>query len=180
MTQSLKIVVASKNPVKINASLEGFQKMFPEIIFSIEGVNVPSGVSDQPMGNEETLRGALNRVSKAKEENAAADYWIGIEGGNIRHTNTEMETMAWVVILDKTKMGKARTAGFYLPAKTIELIDQGFELGKADEIVFNLKNTKQNMGSTGLLTNNALNRTEYYVQAVVLALIPFLQTRLFP
>jgi non-canonical (house-cleaning) NTP pyrophosphatase len=35
------------------------------------------------------------------------------------------------------------------------------------------------MGSTGLLTNNALNRYEFYVQAVILALIPFLKSDLY-
>ena len=29
-----KIIVASKNPVKINAALNGFQKMFPEETFT--------------------------------------------------------------------------------------------------------------------------------------------------
>lgn len=38
----MKIVVASKNPVKINAAREGFKKMFPEVDFEVEGISVPS------------------------------------------------------------------------------------------------------------------------------------------
>jgi non-canonical (house-cleaning) NTP pyrophosphatase len=47
------------------------------------------------------------------------------------------------------------------------------ELGDADDAVFGRSNSKQANGSIGLLTDDALTRTEYYVQAVIMALIPF-------
>ncbi|MFN8429835.1 MAG: inosine/xanthosine triphosphatase [Spirosomataceae bacterium] len=174
-----KVIVGSKNPVKVDAVRQGFEKMFPNEHFEVSGFEVASGVSDQPMGDEETFLGAKNRAAKARELFPDADFWVGLEGGNIAHTAFEMEAMAWMVVLDKIKMGKARTAGFYLPQKTIALINQGYELGHADEIVFGTKNSKQKMGSTGLLTDNALTRTEFYVQAIILALIPFLKTDLY-
>jgi len=174
-----KVIVGSKNPVKVDAVRQGFEKMFPDENFEVSGFEVASGVNDQPMGDEETFLGAKNRATKARELFPDADFWVGLEGGNIAHTAFEMEAMAWMVVLDKIKMGKARTAGFYLPQKTITLINQGYELGHADEIVFGTKNSKQKMGSTGLLTDNALTRTEFYVQAIILALIPFLKTDLY-
>ena len=175
----MKIIVASKNPVKISAALIGFEKMFKNLEFEGLGFDIESGVNDQPMGDQETFQGAYNRAFSAREKIKDGDFWIGIEGGNIRHSEIEMEAMAWVVILSKDKIGKARTAGFFLPQKVIDIINQGYELGHADEIVFGLQNTKQKMGSTGLLTDNVINRTDFYVQAVVLALIPFLKTDLY-
>jgi inosine/xanthosine triphosphatase len=175
----MKIIVASTNPVKVNAALLGFQEMFPETEFEAEGVKTASGVSDQPIGDEETFRGAYNRVQAARENNPEADFWVGIEGGNIWHKD-EMEGMAWIIVLSKDKMGKARTAGFFLPQKTIDLINQGYEMGHADEIIFGMHNTKQNQGSTGLLTDNVMNRTRFYVPAVILALIPFKKPDLYP
>jgi inosine/xanthosine triphosphatase len=174
-----KIIIASKNPVKVKATLEGFHAMFKNFDCVVEGHDLPSGVPNQPMGDKETFDGAFNRAMAAKKQFLDADFWIGIEGGNIQHSATEVETMAWVVIMDNHRMGKARTAGFFLPQKTIDLLQQGYELGQADAIVFGMENTKQKMGSTGLLTNNALDRTQYYVQAVILALIPFLKTDLY-
>ena len=44
----MKIVIASKNPVKIDAVRTGFQKMFPSEKFSFEGISVPSDV-EEPM-----------------------------------------------------------------------------------------------------------------------------------
>ncbi|MEL6719747.1 MAG: inosine/xanthosine triphosphatase [Bacteroidota bacterium] len=174
-----KIIVASKNPVKVQAALKGFQEMFPEDNFEVQGIAVPSGVSDQPMGDKETFQGAWNRVQAAQEVQANADFWIGIEGGNIRHGENEMEVMAWIVIATNDQVGKARTAGFFLPPKIIELINQGYELGDADDIVFGTSNSKSSLGSGGLLTEGVIDRMRFYVPAVIFALIPFKQTELY-
>lgn len=176
--QQALIIVASKNPVKVNATLQGFEEMFPENEFVVEGLSVASGVNDQPIGNKETFQGALNRAKGAKQANPNAHFWVGIEGGNIRH-GKEMEAMAWVVVLAKNKMGKARTAGFFLAPKTVELINEGMELGHADEVTFGIQNSKQKMGSSGLLTDNVMDRERFYIPAVILALIPFKKPGLF-
>lgn len=168
-----KIVIASKNPVKINAALSGFKKMFPKGDFEIEGVSVASGVSDQPLTDAETFKGAFNRVNNAFKEKSDADYWIGIEGG-IEEKNLEMEAFAWVIVKSKDgKIGKGRTGTFFLPPKIVKLIKQGKELGEADDIVFKRKNSKQENGAVGILTEDIISRTNYYIEAIVLALIPF-------
>ena len=173
-----KIVVASKNPTKINAALNGFQEMFPNETFEATGISVPSGVSDQPIGDEETYQGAYNRAQGAKTAIPDADYWVGIEGGNIV-IDKEMEVMAWIIVLSKTQMGKARTAGFYLPPRIVELVNEGYELGDADDMVFGVENSKQTGGSSGLLTDNVMTRIRFYTPAVILALIPFKKPRLY-
>ena len=173
------IIVASKNPVKVQAALQGFQEMFPDTPFEAKGISVTSGVPDQPMGDAETLRGATNRMQAARLAVPNADYWIGIEGGNIVREDS-MEVMAWVVIQGKTQVGHARTAGFFLPPRIIELVQQGYELGHADDIVFGVQNSKQTGGSAGLLTNGVMTRLRFYIPAVVLALIPFKKPELYP
>ena len=62
MKKSIAVAVGSKNPVKVGAVLEAFQKSFPSADITIHGFDVPSGVSDQPMGHEETRRGAITRA----------------------------------------------------------------------------------------------------------------------
>lgn len=173
-----KIVVASKNPTKINAALNGFQEMFPNETFEAIGISVPSGVSDQPIGNEETYQGAYNRAQGAKTAMPDADYWVGIEGGNIV-IDKEMEVMAWIIVLSNDQMGKARTAGFYLPPRIVELVNEGYELGHADDMVFGVENSKQTGGSSGLLTDNVMTRIRFYTPAVILALIPFKKPALY-
>ena len=173
-----KVIVSSKNPVKINSTKEGFQKIFPEKVFSYEGVSVPSQVSEQPMTDQETLAGAKNRASNARQEHPDADYWVGIEGG-CDETAVGMLAFAWVVVLSKEKQGESRTSTFYLPPKVTELIHQGVELGHATDQVFDAVNSKHKGGAVGALTGEVLGRTEYYVQAVMLALVPFRNPELY-
>ena len=173
-----KVIVASKNPVKINSADIAFNKMLSDQLFEFEGVSVPSGVSDQPMTNKETFIGAKNRAENAKNKYPDADFWIGIEGG-IEKIENEMEAFAWVYILDQNKSGKSRTSTFFLPKKVVELIDEGLELGEADDIVFADSNSKQKNGAVGILTGDVMDRTSYYVEAVTLALIPFKNKTLY-
>jgi len=175
-----KIIVASNNPVKIQASLAGFQKMFPEEEFSAEGVSVESGVKDQPDTDEETYQGALNRIKNASVAVPDADFWVGLEGG-IALQHDEMVTFAWILIRGKNgQIGKGRTGTLFLPSKVAELIRQGKELGEADDIVFGKTNSKQANGAVGLLTHDVITRTDSYESAVVSALIPFKNPELYP
>lgn len=167
-----KVVIASGNPVKINAVKIGFNQMFSEEQFEFEGIAVPSEVQDQPMDNSTTLSGALNRAKNAEAARQQAQYWIGIEGG-IEKTDQEMEAFAWVVIRTKRGTGRAKTGTFPLPPEIVRLIEKGKELGEADDIVFGHTNSKQKNGAVGILTDNAVDRTTLYAQAVALALIPF-------
>ena len=167
-----KIIVASKNPVKIEAALRGFRAMFPEQDFSVEGYSVPSGVSAQPMTSLETRQGALNRALAVRSKLQDAAYWVGIEGG-VEEEDGELVVFAWVVVLSATVRGFSRTATFYLPQEITALIHQGVELGDADDQVFGRSNSKQQNGSVGILTGDAVTRLTYYEQATILALVPF-------
>jgi len=166
------IVVASTNPVKIESVRQGFARMFPGATFDVRGIGAESGVSDQPMGDTETMQGAHNRAVHARALAPEATYWVGIEGG-CADVNGEMQTFAWIVVLGRQREGKSRTGMFYLPQEVARLVRDGMELGHADDAVFGRSNSKQQNGSVGLLTGDAIDRIEYYAHAVVLALIPF-------
>ena len=167
-----KIIIASRNPVKINATRLAFGKMFPDEEFILEGISVPSEVPDQPLSCEETRRGALNRSNNAKAHTKDADYWVGIEGG-IEKLDDGMMTFAWIILQSEELVGKSRTSAFFLPRAVIELIDSGMELGHANDVVFKRDNSKQKGGTVGILTNELATRTSYYTEAMILALIPF-------
>lgn len=174
-----KIVVASQNPVKINAVKHAVEKVFPDEECEIVGVNAVSDVSDQPMSNSETLFGAMNRCEHAAEVVMDADFWVGIEGG-VEEEASEMESFAWIVVKDKNdKIGKARTATFFVPQQMIDLMHQGKEMGEADDIIFNNENSKQKEGTVGALTKNVITRMDYYIDTVILAFIPFVNPELY-
>ena len=60
------------------------------------------------------------------------------------------------------------------------MVQKGYELGEADDIVFKKDNSKQQNGAVGLLTQNIITRKSLYKPAVIMALIPFLNTELYP
>jgi inosine/xanthosine triphosphatase len=169
----IEIVLASHNPIKAQAALLGFQRMFPDEDFSLNKISAPSGLPDQPMNDTETLAGAFNRAQGAAHFVPRADYWVGIEGGVEETSEGELAAFAWVVVLSPEGMGRARSGAFILPWAVSDLVRQGKELGEADDLVFNRINSKQETGSVGLLTSDVLTRLELYTQAVILALIPF-------
>ena len=66
MHTSMNVVVASPNPVNISAVREAFSQQFPSAGLELIPVDVESGVSDQPESDNESRRGAKNRVEEAR------------------------------------------------------------------------------------------------------------------
>ncbi len=173
-----KIVIASKNPVKINAVKEAFESVFEGEEFELQGVSVNSEVPEQPIGDDQTYEGAYNRACNAQKSFNHADFWVGLEGGILKKNKT-FEAFAWMVVLSKDNVGKSRTATFDLPREVSKLLDKGYELGEADDIVFKRSNSKQEQGAVGILTKGVVDRSRFYREAVILALIPFVNEELY-
>lgn len=173
-----KIIVASKNPVKINATRTAFEKVFPNETFEVTGMQVPSFVSNQPMSDAETLEGAINRAENVKLANKTADFWVGIEGG-IETDGVDMDCFGWIVILSEKRFGQARSCTFPLPPYVAQAVIAGKELGFVNDEFFKMHNSKQGGGAVGSLTDNLVTRTDLYLQPLILALIPFMQAHLY-
>ncbi len=173
------VVVGSKNPVKIQCTDNGFHQAFEKQKFIVQGMNVDSQVSDQPIGDRETYQGAFNRANNAKKSFPEADFWVGIEGG-VEDFGEQMIAYAWVVVLDhQNQIGKSKTGTFFLPDIISKLIKNGLELGAADNKVFDRENSKEGNGAVGILTHGAVKRVEYYQHALLLALIPFMNKHIY-
>src|SRR5690554_6091916 len=172
------VIIGSKNPVKILCTEEAFHLTYGDG-FLVQGLNVDSGVGNQPYSDVETYEGAFNRANNCKLAFPEADFWVGIEGG-VSAMGEDLTSFAWIVILDKTgKIGRAKTGSFFLPQGVADLLKGGMELGDADDQVFSSSNSKQKGGAVGLLTKGIVDRRDLYRQAVVLALIPFTNPDLY-
>lgn len=176
----MKIVVGSKNPVKIEATKIAFEKAFPEENIEVVGESVKSGVSDNPMTDEETYTGAKNRAETLyKDFENEYDFFVGIEGG-VDTLHEDMIAFVWMFVIRKDgKISSNRSSFFRLPKKVAELVKQGYELGTADDIVFKDKNSKQKQGAIGILTKNLLTRTSFYADTLIITLIPFMWEDLY-
>jgi len=167
------VVVASQNPAKMRAVQEAFSLQFPGHSIGFTAVEADSGVSDQPLSDEETRQGAKNRARHARKTHPDMNYWIGLEGGT-EMFDEQLSTFAWMAVLDNSgKLSVTRTVSLPLPPAVRELIDQGMELGEANDQVFSTVNSKHEGGAFGLLTEGLYTREQIYTQALVLALLPF-------
>lgn len=182
----INIAIGSGNKAKIDAARDGFQQVLKDTHLVLHGFNVSSGVPDQPVGDDETKRGAFARAKAAYDEyiiknGCAPAYSIGMEGGISQMSSDAgaMECFAWIVVTDGNRYGSARTASFSLPTEISSLVCQGVELGHADDIVFNRHNSKEGSGTVGHLTKGIIQRSGYYSHAIVLAMIPFIWPELY-
>ena len=170
----LTVLVGSKNPTKTNAVFSAFKEVF-KVPVKVVGLSVSSGVPDQPMSCVETKKGAKNREKQLKKN--VADFYVGIEGG-CSYEDNNLFAFAWAITVSKEKTGCGKTSLFQLPKEIQKLIEQGVELGEADDLVFNRKNSKQKDGAVGILTGGLVDRSKYYKEAVVMSLIPFINKKL--
>lgn len=176
----MKVIVASTNPAKIAAAELGFASAFPGEAFSFEGVKTSSGVSEQPLTDDETKRGARNRAANAKALRPDADYWVGMEGG-VEETPEGLAERAWMAVIDKGgREGLGSSGTFYLPWAIAENIRAGGTLAEATDTTFGVVDARSNAGAVGLLTKDAIDRAELYRHGLVFALIPFRHPDLFP
>lgn len=174
----MKVVVGSKNPVKIKAAEEAFKKVWSDKEWEVVGVEVNSGVSDQPMSDEESILGATNRAKKAMEiENA--DFAVGMEGG-IQKISDKWFDKGWMVVVNKKgEIGIGSSVNIETPPKLMKLIEEGRELGEANDLYFKQKNSKQAGGHFGLMTNGLIDRTHGYIDGLIMALSRFLHEDLW-
>ena len=175
----MKIIVGSANQVKINAVRRACERVFPDTDCTVEGVETDSGVADQPLSDAEALTGAGNRVAGARAVWPEADAWVGIESGVQEFTGWCGE-FTWVSVEHADGLtGRARSATFPLPAEVVPRLKAGENLTQVADDLFNETDIGTKQGIIGELTHGAVTRTDYTVEAVVLALIPFINTELY-
>lgn len=166
------VAVGSTNPVKCGAVRAVLQPFAPNA--RVEGVNVPSTVSDQPFDDDETIRGALARATAARVA-LGADLGVGIEGGVVEQHDGTMRTCAWAAVVDASgKHGVGGSLAMPLPDSVARMIRDGLELGHAMDRLIGEHDTKRGKGAVGILTGGLVDRQRAYEVLVAYALAPFL------
>ncbi|WP_051202112.1 inosine/xanthosine triphosphatase [Ferrimonas senticii] len=171
-------LVASSNPVKIQAAQQALTLAFPNSDWQIEGISVPSGVAEQPLSEAETRLGAANRLQALQQHNPNADFYAAFEGGFAR-IDGQPYTFAYVAIADQQRQQIGRSGTLPLPETIAQQLETGGELGPLMDQLFNDHNIKQKGGAIGILTNNLLDRSSTYRDTMLLLLAPFLHPELY-
>ncbi len=174
----ITLVIGSLNPAKIEAISEAFSlvyfpkrtgffyeiydglvNIFKPKSFTIYSYDAESGVSAQPMSEEETLRGAKNRIWDCKKHYPDADYWVSVESGIVDNGVT-MEEIGYVVVSsgETSRLSHAQLSRIEVPTNMAREIRNGLELSSAIDKVTGQKNSKFRGGLAGNLTDNMIDR----------------------
>ncbi len=176
----MKILVGSTNPTKVNAVEEAFSRFFDGI--DVLGMAAPSGVADQPVGDE-TYTGARNRAEWLAEQNRArglrATYCVGIEGGIERRYDRWFGFGVMVILDSQGRMGIGISPQFELPGPVTARLDAGLELGHVMDEMLETQHTNRKGGAIGHFSRGVLSRQDITAHGVIMALVPFLNPEVF-
>lgn len=164
----VRVVVSSKNPVKIDAVREAFKEFFKDI----ELDSIEAGPFAQPF-DEQIVEGARARAKDGMKQ--GADFAVGLEGGIIDVYGVPYVT-AYCSILDKAGHEHGAWSHFLeLPQDIVRAVkSEGKELGHVLDRLHNRENIKQQEGAVGIITKGRISRKDSLKEAVILALARFL------
>lgn len=159
----MKIAIGSVNPAKVKAVEEAFKEQ--DIDVMVTPMSVPSGVSNQPFSDEETIQGAVNRAENCLlEENI--EIGIGLEGGVVE-TPLGLFVCNWGALVVKGESPIiAGGARIRLPEDVAERLRKGEELGPVMEDVSKVRNVSKKEGAIGIFTNNVITRDEMFTHVM--------------
>ena len=156
----------------------------------VEGVEVDSGVPEQPLGFEEIVRGARNRAERASHD---AELGVGIEDGLValpgggsgetaHHVN-----VGCAAVTDGTRYALGFSSAFaYPPGCTAPAVRDRDPIGPVFDRFWESRHGEAaprpsggSVGNIGKLSLGVLTRSEYARHAVLCALLPFLHPDLY-
>lgn len=170
MASNIIIAVGSKAPPKLTAVTNAAQVYWGDGV-RVTAIDVPSDVSDQPLGHEETQQGAINRAKAALAATPGAALGVGLEGGVIDMAGNPV-LMGYCAVTDGTRCVVVPSAGIALPATWGQALKDGAEL-RPLVIATGMPYDNASGGTPGLLTNGAYKRDEMFTACVLCALAPW-------
>lgn len=169
----MRVHVGSKNKTKVDAVVRAFGKSEKFKHAEIVGVEVQVEEFGHPKTLAETVDGAKARAIAAFKD---CDLSIGIEAGfmQVPHSKSGNMIVDVCAIYDGEEFHMGLTPAYEWPKKVVDLIlNQGMdgsqavrEAGLTDE-----KKIGATKGSIAILTNGAIDRTDFNSLGVLMALV---------
>ncbi|SEO43049.1 inosine/xanthosine triphosphatase [Halogranum amylolyticum] len=163
----MHIGVGSGNPAKRRA----VERTLPEA--TVTAVGVDSGVSEQPTGHAETVRGAENRARNVLATDEF-DYGVGLEGGVATFDGTDgLFLIMWAAVTDGETVGRGAGPSLELPADVAARVSDGAELGPVMDDVLGTTDVAKKAGAAGALSGGRVDRAAALGAALAGAFGPF-------
>lgn len=164
------IVVCSKNKAKNDAVKNVVQQYFEN--FEIKSLETKSGVLETPIGDEEGIKGCLNRIKDAINQEQNGDLYIAMEG-ILTTTNYGTFICGWTVIYNSIsdEYYYGCSAKVKIPDEIISKVDKTKRLSDVvAKFVGNTDEEISKIGTNGVLTNGTYTRTDEFIDSVSCAI----------
>lgn len=183
-----RVCVGSTNEPKLDAVRSAFEPYAP--LVEVAGLDVPSGVPEQPVGWDEIVEGARNRASLACASEPC-DLGVGLEDGLVALPDAEGEprhlNVGCAAIAHAGRFWLGFSSGFAYPLACTEpavrdrapigsLFDRLWEERRGAVVTPDAART---LGNIGKLTLGVLPRGEYTRHAVLCALVALIHGDLY-
>jgi len=163
----MNIILGSTSTHKLDAVRQACQKI--GLVVSVSGIKTSSGVNEQPVGFEETFKGALARANQARAKNKKA-LGIGIESGIFRFDKITLDMAVIVLINQKGLRFVTTSPGFEFPEECVRIAEaRGFETTTVGSII-----TEQFGGDPtdphSVLSGGKVKRSATLIKSIVIGL----------
>lgn len=170
------VAVGSKNKIKIQAVRLAFKRL--DVHVEVVGVNIETSTPPQPIGIDDTVKGAIERASEALEKKRNATLGVGIEAGLVSW-GVSLRYLDQHVVAIKDRRGSLTFGGspaFECPPRiTAQVLERKIELDEAFEEVTGLRKIGKSSGIIGFLSEDKIVRRDLVEEAVLMALMPWLR-----
>lgn len=170
-----EVGVGSTNPTKVRAAESVFSRLG---FHRVAAWPVSSDVPAQPLGREETRRGAVMRALHAQEESGAR-MGVGMEGGVARSPDGREWLIGVAAIIVDGRVLVGYGPQLLLPPTVMAAVEAGEELGPVIDRLSGLTEAKAGIGAIGWLTGGLVSREASWVVALGAAAAPLFHPDLY-
>lgn len=159
----MKIALGSTSDTK-KKILEDTLKNLVTGEIEIIGVDVESGIPDQPLSEEITITGSGNRAKNALEKESTADFSIGLEGGLVKVADQGYFLVSGATIYDSsgyTSTGVGEK--LRIPKEVSEGIEKGGQFG---ELIREFEAKNKDDKDVLVLVEKLITRRDSFEQAI--------------
>lgn len=148
---------------------------------------VETSAPRMPLNDTQLMRGAFERAEAMRalmlEENRPVNFFVGLEGGfhsitfeGKRHTFLH----GWAYVSDGTHGNFGHAPAISVPAAIVARVEgSGRELGDVIDEVAGERDVRSRQGAWGVLSRGLLTRAASFEDALISALAPFYNARLY-
>lgn len=178
LLRKLNVGIGSKNPVKVGAVRDVFRTFAKELgAASFRPADPERSVPEQPF-SVETMQGALSRARLSLRGN---DLGVGIEAGlfSVGELGAVYDVQYCVVVDRAGTVTSGHGMGFSYPSSVLAEVARGRTIGDVISEVSGIDGVGRKGGAIGYLSHGKMGRRELTRQAVMSAMLPRLNPRLY-